>query len=457
LRMLRAVQFASRFDGFQIEPKTMQMIVDSAGDIKKIKAPRLLLEFGKIITKGNPRVGVELLASTGLFKQIFGNEIQASQIGGRNFEGVKTMAEFLFLMMDGVVQNPSQFYLSRFSTEDAKRDKIFKEIVGLERGFNAVAQNQQMTPVQARSVAHNMFDVAPQTLQSQVLPEIIGTAAQELAQGKYPKTVNELAVNGHDLMQKGLKGSELGAMQKSMLIKVYADIVRNDKEDLLSLVDTEGEIQEGDTNYNELKPTVWRINDKEVGIDFFVDKYDKWNTQGGVPAYRDASKESVLEFLQNNYEDFSTDEKLNKELYWALTDRDLLGEEEVKKVRYSAVVLDKKSSDGLLKVFGPMIPEGWETFAHHMTIKMGALENGSKEKEDLSGGTEITLNVTDFAIDNLVMAAGVEGYSTTNEKPHVTIAVNREEGGKPFLSNKLTDWKPLGFPLKLTGKVTEVI
>lgn len=127
-----------------------------------------------------------------------------------------------------------------------------------------------------------------------------------------------------------------------------------------------------------------------------------------------------------------------------------------KNVSYSAVVLDEESRKKLIKVFWYLIPSNYEVIAHHMTIKMGALENGSREKQDMENGIEITLNVVDYAMDDLVMAVGVEGYPTTNAKPHITIAVNRADGGKPFMSNKLTDWKPLGFPLKITGKVTEV-
>jgi len=127
----------------------------------------------------------------------------------------------------------------------------------------------------------------------------------------------------------------------------------------------------------------------------------------------------------------------------------------VKRVSYSAVVLDDMSRAKLLKVFTPMIPEGWEVIAHHMTIKMGPLDIGTKEKEDMSGNTEIILNVVDYGMDDKVMAVGVEGYHSTNAKAHITLAVNRADGGKPFMSNKLTEWKPLGFPLELTGKVSE--
>lgn len=455
LRMLRAVQFASRF-GFTIEPKTMQMIIDNADRVKEIAPERILIEFDKIIKKGIILTGVELLVSTGLFKQIFGNQIQSSQINRRDFDTVKTMAEFLFLMMNGVVQNPPEFYLTRFSTDDAKRDKIYKELQALDLAYNSDLLDQQMDNVKARSIAHNMYKFAPQTLESQILPETITNAAQELLQGKYPKTVNELVVNGNDIMQKGLKGKAVGDMQKSMLIWIYADKIRNEKEELLSLITNKtDDMQEGYANYTDPVQT-WNINDEIVGIDFFVKKYDKWNNQDEKPAYSSASEASVLEFLQNNYEDESTDEKLLNQLYWALTDRDLLGEEEVKKVSYSAVVIDDESRTKLIQVFQRMIPEDWEVIAHHMTIKMGALKDGSKEKQDMEDGTEIHLNVTDYAIDDKVMAVGVKGYESANEKPHITIAVNRAEGGKPYLSTKLTDWRKIGFSFDLKGKITEV-
>jgi len=45
-------------------------------------------------------------------------------------------------------------------------------------------------------------------------------------------------------------------------------------------------------------------------LDFFVEKYHEWNNQNSEPGYSKPSQESVLEFLQNNYEDFSTDEDL---------------------------------------------------------------------------------------------------------------------------------------------------
>lgn len=128
----------------------------------------------------------------------------------------------------------------------------------------------------------------------------------------------------------------------------------------------------------------------------------------------------------------------------------------MRRISYSAVVLDEKSRDMLIKTFEELIPDDWEIIAHHMTIKMGELNDISQEKQDLEDGKIITLQVIDFAMDDLVMAVGVQGYWSMNKKPHVTIAVNRKDGGKPYLSNKLNEWKSIETPLTLTGKVREV-
>lgn len=336
LRMLRAVQFASRF-GFVIEPTTMKMIEQNAPKIKEIAPERILIELEKIVTKGNALIGVQLLANTGLFKQIFGNEIKPSQIERRDFNNVKTMAELLFLMMNGVVQNPAEFYLNRFATEDAKRDKIYKELQALDLAFNSDLLDQQMSPVKARSIAHNMFTTAPQTLESQILPEQIKRAAQELLQGKYPKTVNELQVNGNDLIQVGLQGKAVGDMQKSILIQIYADKVRNNKEELLSLVkNKKTQLQE---RYYQTEVSTWNINGEQVDVNFFVEKYDEWNYK--YDRFIDHSRESVARFIEDEFPEFVNDEKLKKELYWALTDREVLNEDvkKTEKVEFGALML----------------------------------------------------------------------------------------------------------------------
>ena len=81
-----------------------------------------------------------------------------------------------------------------------------------------------------------MYGTSPQSLQSQILPTALRTAADELLSGKFPKTLGELAVNGNDLLEKGLQGSAIGSALKKMLLKVYSGKVANDKNALLTLL-----------------------------------------------------------------------------------------------------------------------------------------------------------------------------------------------------------------------------
>lgn len=121
------------------------------------------------------------------------------------------------------------------------------------------------------------------------------------------------------------------------------------------------------------------------------------------------------------------------------------------KVLYSAVVLNKESQSKLLEQFPA--PEGWRKIAHHMTIVFG---KGLDDKSEV--GTEVELTVTELGISDMAMAVKVEGYPSANKIPHITIAVNDKEGGKPVMSNDITNWGKvdLGYTLNLYGIVTEV-
>ena len=73
LRMLRAVQFASRFD-FMIDSQTMRMIQQNASRIREISSERVLGELEKIVGKGDVLYGANLLRESGLYKVLFGTD-----------------------------------------------------------------------------------------------------------------------------------------------------------------------------------------------------------------------------------------------------------------------------------------------------------------------------------------------------------------------------------------------
>jgi hypothetical protein len=119
---------------------------------------------------------------------------------------------------------------------------------------------------------------------------------------------------------------------------------------------------------------------------------------------------------------------------------------------YTAVVLTLESQARLLEAFKKDVPDGWEVIAHHMTCNMGS----AHETVQPFLGQTVDVIVKSLAVNPLVLAAGVECViPSTNLRKHVTLAVNRANGGKPVMSNKLEEWVPVE-ELVLQGEVLEV-
>lgn len=118
-------------------------------------------------------------------------------------------------------------------------------------------------------------------------------------------------------------------------------------------------------------------------------------------------------------------------------------------ILYSAVVLDNGSKNALLSRVEDEIPQGWKIIAHHMTI---AFAKPVPNKEDL--GKVVNLTVTELGLSDMAMAVRVDGYSSKNEIPHITVAIN-PDGGKPVMSNEITKWRKIK-PFVVSGEVTEI-
>lgn len=121
-------------------------------------------------------------------------------------------------------------------------------------------------------------------------------------------------------------------------------------------------------------------------------------------------------------------------------------------ILYCAVVLDEESHNILLSKIG--VPEGWKPFAHHMTIQFG------KSLADLNINDDefknVTLTVTHRGVSNKALAVRVEGYHSNNKIPHITVAVNVNDGGKPVMSNDISNWVEIE-RFQITGVVKNVL
>jgi hypothetical protein len=142
------------------------------------------------------------------------------------------------------------------------------------------------------------------------------------------------------------------------------------------------------------------------------------------------------------------------------------------KVSYSAVVIDEKEKQRLLNELELNIPEGWEIITHHMTIKMGELP---KELKTFLY-TPIKMKVVEIGdLEDMVLAIKVEviqdspaskaliqymsenyGFKGHPKFSHITIAVNREKGAKPFQSNEINNFEKINKQLYITGTIIEL-
>jgi hypothetical protein len=122
----------------------------------------------------------------------------------------------------------------------------------------------------------------------------------------------------------------------------------------------------------------------------------------------------------------------------------------VNRPAYTAVVLDNNSRMALYQ-YAPSGKE-WSKIAHHMTINMGPAAVGPAAA---MVGQAAVLVGRAIAYDDKVVAVQVETtVPSTNSIKHVTIAVNRSNGGKPFMSNHLVNWHPID-PITLKGVIAE--
>ena len=227
LRMIRAIQFASRFD-FDIDNKTIEAIQKNASRIKEIPSERILIEFEKIIKRGNPFTAAILLKQSGLLKNIFGES--GPLLVTKKWDNVKNMGEFIWMLSHNLVDSPSEFFKNKLGG-DIENTKIIK---GLEYAYNNYTNND----VENRVVLFNVNKISPQAFNSNILPDDLKKYVKEFKNNKYPLTNKDLTVNGNDLKNMGLNGENIGKMLRKILLYIYADKLENNKEKIIKFVQT---------------------------------------------------------------------------------------------------------------------------------------------------------------------------------------------------------------------------
>lgn len=225
LRMLRAVQFASRFD-FRIEMETFKAIVENADSIQEITPERVMLEFGKIVTKGDKKLGLEYLVLTGLYKSLFGETFKGDS---ELMEKADDMADFIFVMLKDNFPNPQDVFKEKLKG-DAKGSKKIEAIK------LAVDQNS-LDKVKNRHTVNKMNKMSSSSLDSKLLPKEIQEAVDEMKRGEFPISLKEVAISGEDLLKIGISGPKIGQIFSKILQAIYGEEIPNEMEGIFDYIE----------------------------------------------------------------------------------------------------------------------------------------------------------------------------------------------------------------------------
>lgn len=231
LRIVRAIQFASRFK-FEIEPNTLQLMKKNAELIKQISGERILEEFDKILYKhGSSRVAFDLIEKSDLDKALFGKKF--SKDGFEYLDNLDLVSFYYVLGNLGSV-NPAKFYQTRLKGEAV----IVKALMTLDKYFSKI--NSSNSEEENRWNVFQMIKSSPIVTDSIVLPEIARKIIQDMRSKKIPMKEGDIPVNGNDIMELfGVKDEEVGRIKNQM----YKDALMNkfnwkDKQKTLKYLET---------------------------------------------------------------------------------------------------------------------------------------------------------------------------------------------------------------------------
>ena len=208
LRMLRAVQFAARFD-FKIEPKTYKEIKNNAKLIKTVSAERFHEEFVKMFTKSTkPSYGIKLMIELGLMKFLFPQVRKVSglvdKIPKANFPA------FLAVMLKdlGSQAGKAAQKVMRVSNNDAESiDEIVR--VMTNKKIQPSSKNEFAVVKWVENLNSYVIDSIDGYLQT-VKSQTIANLFRDMKRKGKPTNRKELVVDGRDIIGIGIKGPKVG-------------------------------------------------------------------------------------------------------------------------------------------------------------------------------------------------------------------------------------------------------
>ncbi len=293
LRMLRAIQFAARFD-FNIAPETLEEMKTHAALISTVSPERIIIEINKLFDAVKPSVGFGLMRETKLLPLVFPDidkMIGVSQPKKENEDVYDhTMRVLDAMRVEEDLEKPGDLDLmfaalfhdsgkpkTRREDEEGKISFYNHHLISAGIAGRWLKEHKVTTiGVNKRKVCHlikhHMFETVHFKDNDKALRRFINKAKKEyifdlldlrLADkkgGRFPKKTygilklreqireqinrkapfspKDLALNGHDIMALGHKpGPSIGIIQRFLMEKVLDHPELNTKEELTKLIE----------------------------------------------------------------------------------------------------------------------------------------------------------------------------------------------------------------------------
>jgi tRNA nucleotidyltransferase (CCA-adding enzyme) len=222
LRILRGIQFSSRFD-FDIEKNTLEFMKSHSESIKDLSADRILGELMKMATKSiNITRAFTLLAKLQVVPLLF----NASMLPFNNCK-INIVADFFFILLSKT-KNADIVFKNKLNGDC----KIEKDLKAISFAWNNVSDDN----MENIKTILKMFKISSNSIFANVLPDNIKSLIETMCFDEKPFTATDLNINGNDLIELGFNGEIIGKILNELLIAVASDKIDNKHEDLKQFV-----------------------------------------------------------------------------------------------------------------------------------------------------------------------------------------------------------------------------
>ena len=235
LRMLRAIQFASRFN-FTIEEETLNMLKENVKLISTVSSDRFLEELKKMFYKSKkPSVGVKLLVTTGILEEIFKVKCDISEFNLRHLDRTNNNFDsflYLLILMVSIGSTYKEFLRILGTLKVSNVDiKILKQVYDFFDGHYE-SESEEVIVYGIKDYLLESLEAIDDIFKAMKRSTRVIKLQDKFRAKGVPTSLKELSIKGDDLLELGIEPKEIGKTLDRLLKKAL-EIKTNSKEELL--------------------------------------------------------------------------------------------------------------------------------------------------------------------------------------------------------------------------------